>query len=72
MSDLERRPGYTPRRQRETRAYRLAMTGGAAGLVAVVGIVLAAVGVIGAGIPLLAALVAVVCFFLFRRAVAAG
>ena len=36
-------------------------------MVAVVGLVLAAVGVIGFGIPVIAAIVAVVCFLLMRR-----
>ena len=31
MSNLDRRRGYTPRRAREQRAYRLVVTGGAAG-----------------------------------------
>ncbi len=69
MSDLSRRPGYTPRRTREQRAYRLVQIGGAAGLVAVVGFVLALIDVIGFGIPLLAAIVAVVCVVLFRGTV---
>ena len=69
MSDLERRPGSRPtRKQREQRAYRLVLAGGAAGLVAAVGLILAAVGVIGFGIPVLAAVVAVLCFVLLRRA----
>ena len=69
MADLERRGGYTPRRTREQRAYRLVQVGGAAGVVAVVGFVLALVGVIGFGIPLLAAIVAVVCIVMFRGVV---
>jgi hypothetical protein len=69
MSDLSKRSGYTPRRTREQRAFRLVQVGGAAGAVAVVGFVLALVGVIGFGIPLLAAIVAVVCVVLFRSAV---
>ena len=69
MSDLSRRSGYTPRRTREQRAYRLVQVGGAAGLVAVVGFVLALIDVIGFGIPLLAAIVAVVCIVLFRSTV---
>jgi uncharacterized membrane protein YgaE (UPF0421/DUF939 family) len=36
----------------------------------VVGFILAAVGVIGFGIPFLAAIIAVVCGLLFRRTVA--
>ena len=69
MSDLTPRPSYTPRRVREQRAYRLAMAGGAASVVAVVGVVLAIVGVVGGGLPLAAAVVAAICFFLFRRTV---
>ncbi len=69
MSDLERRPGSRPtRKQREQRAYRLVLAGGTAGLVAAVGLVLAAIGVIGFGIPVLAAVIAVVCYLLLRRA----
>jgi hypothetical protein len=72
MSDLARSPGGPPsRRGREQRAYRLAVTGGVAGAVAVVGAVLAAVGVFGWGVPVLAAIIAVVCVFMFRRTVSA-
>jgi hypothetical protein len=69
MSDLERRPSRTPRRTREQRAYRLVVAGGVFGAIAVVGFVLAIAGVIGLGIPFIAAIVAVVCALLFRRAV---
>jgi hypothetical protein len=69
MSDLSPRPSYTPRRTREQRAYRLVVVGGAAGTVAVVGFVLAIAGVIGIGIPLIAAIVAVVAVVLFRSTV---
>jgi len=69
MSDLERRPNRTPRRAREQRAYRLALTGGTAGLVAVVGLVLSLVSVIGSGLWVIAAIVAVVCAVLFWRTV---
>ena len=65
MSDLTRSGGGPPsRRSREQRAYRLVVVGGDAGVVAVVGLVLAVVGVIGFGIPVIAAIVAVVCFLL--------
>jgi hypothetical protein len=40
-----------------------------AGAVAVVGAVLAIAGVLGWGLPLIAVVVAAVCFFLFRRTV---
>ena len=69
MSDLSKRGDYTPRRTREQRAFRLVQVGGGAGVVAVVGFVLALIGVIGFGIPLLAAIVAVVCLVLFRTTV---
>ena len=70
MADLTRSSGGPPsRRSREQRAYRLAVTGGVAGAVAVIGAVLAAVGVFGWGVPILAAIVAVICLVLFRRTV---
>jgi hypothetical protein len=71
VSDLERSGSRVPRRAREQRAYRLVLAGGVFGAVAVVGIILAIAGVMGAGIPILAAIIAVVCFWLFRRAVSA-
>ena len=68
--DLTRRPGGPPsRRARERRAYQLAVGGGVAGAVAVIGGILAIAGVIGWGLPLLAVVIAVVCGFLFRRTV---
>jgi hypothetical protein len=69
MADLSNRPSYTPRRTREQRAFRLVQIGGASAVVAVVGFVLALIDVIGFGIPLLAAIVAVVCVVLFRSVV---
>ncbi|HEX8052055.1 MAG TPA: hypothetical protein VF517_03620 [Thermoleophilaceae bacterium] len=69
MADLTNRPKYTPRRTREQRAFRLVQVGGVAGAVAVVGFVLALFGVIGLGIPLLAAIIAVVSIVLFRSTV---
>jgi hypothetical protein len=70
MSDLERRTGSRPsRRQRERRAYNLALVGGAAGLVFVVGTLLAILTSFSWSIPVLAAVVAVLCAILFRRTV---
>jgi hypothetical protein len=70
VSDLTRSSGGPPsRRGREQRAYRLAVTGGVASAVAVVGIVLAAIGVFGWGVPFLAAVIAGVAFVMFRRTV---
>lgn len=70
MSELSRRGGGPPsRRAREQRAFRLVQVGGVAAAVAVIGIVLSVVGVISGSIPLIAAIVAVVCLVLFRRTV---
>jgi CHASE2 domain-containing sensor protein len=70
MSDLERRPGSRPsRRAREQRAYNLVMVGGIAGLVAVVTAVLALITAFPGWIPVLAAVLAVLCFVLLRRTV---
>jgi ABC-type antimicrobial peptide transport system permease subunit len=70
MSDLERRSGSRPsRRQREQRAYTIVLAGGALGVVFVVTALLAIFGVMGWSIPILAAILAVVCGLLFRRTV---
>jgi putative flippase GtrA len=70
MTDLSPRPNRTPsRRSREDRAYKLVLAGGTAAVVAVVTFVLAIVGIVGFGIPVLAALVAVLCGWIFRRTV---
>jgi CHASE2 domain-containing sensor protein len=69
MANLEKRGNYTPRRVREQRAYRLAVTGAGAGVVGVGGIVLAVAGVVGAWLPIIALLVAALCAFGFMRTV---
>jgi putative flippase GtrA len=71
MGNLSPRPGRSPssRRKREQRAYMLVLTGGTAGAVAVVGLILAVFGVVGAGIPLIAAIVAIVCALIFKSTV---
>ena len=71
MGNLSPRPGRTPsgRRKAEQRAYSLVLVGGTAAVVAVVGALLAIFGVIGGGIPLIAAIVAVICILLFRSTV---
>ena len=70
MADIERRSGRRPsRRQREQRAFQLVVIGGISGAIGVVGIVLAIAGVVGSGIPVLALIVAAICFVLFRRTV---
>jgi hypothetical protein len=69
VADIEKRGSYTPRRVREQRAYRLAVTGGAASVVFVVSLVLSIAGVIGGTLPVISIIVAVICFVLFRRTV---
>lgn len=66
MSNLDKRGGYTPRRVREQRAYRLILAGSTTGTLGVIGLVLAIAGVWGAGIPIFLILVALACFGLFR------
>jgi hypothetical protein len=66
---LSPRGDYTPRRTREQRAFRLVVAGGTAGAVAVVTFVLAIIGIGSFAIPVIAAIVAAVCFFVFRRIV---
>lgn len=67
MSNLDRRGGYSPRRAREQRAYRMVVAGGAAGAIGVVTLVLAVVGIIGATLPILALIVAALCAYGFLR-----
>lgn len=61
--------GPPSRRSRERRAYQLVLVGSAAGVIAVVGFVLALVDVMGFGVPFIAAIVAVVCALMLRRTV---
>jgi hypothetical protein len=68
MSDLERRSGSRPsRRKREQRAYTLVTAGGFFSLVFVVTALLALFTSFGWGIPILAAILAVLCSIMFRR-----
>jgi hypothetical protein len=68
MADLERSRGQgMTRRQREQRAYQLTLATGGLALVTVVAAVLAVVGVIGGGLPVITAILAIVCFVLLRR-----
>lgn len=70
MSDLQRRSGTgMSRSQRERRAYQLVVAGGALGAFGVVGLVVAMFTGFGAGLPLLALVLAAVCGVLFKRTV---
>jgi hypothetical protein len=66
VANLEKRGSYTPRRVRERRAYQLVVTGGVAGAVFAVSLVLSIVGAIGATLPVISLIVAVICAVLFR------
>lgn len=66
---LQPRGSYTPRRVREQRAYRLAVAGSTAGVVGVVGVVLAIAGVFSAALPVIALIIAALCAFGFMRTV---
>jgi hypothetical protein len=57
------------RRQREQRAYQLTLATGGLALATVVLTVLAILGPIGGGLPLITAVLAVLCFVLLRRTV---
>jgi hypothetical protein len=67
VSNLDRRSGYTPRRVREQRAYRMVVVGGVAGGLGVVGLALSIVGLISATLPIIALIVAAICVFGFLR-----
>jgi uncharacterized membrane protein YgaE (UPF0421/DUF939 family) len=70
MSDIQRRSSNRPtRRQREQRAYQLVMASGAFGLIAVVGLLLAIATSFPSAVWVISAIIAVVCFLAFRRAV---
>lgn len=68
MSNIEKRRSYTPRQARERRAYRLVVVGGVAGTVGVVGLLLSFVGIVSAGLPIIALIVAAICVVMFRSA----
>jgi hypothetical protein len=69
MSELEPSRSRLPRRTREERAYRLVVASGVFGAVAVVGLVLAILGVVGGWLPFVAAVIAAICGLMFRRTV---
>jgi hypothetical protein len=53
MANLQKRGNYTPRSNREQRAFRLVQAGAVTGGAGVVTLVLAVAGVMGLGIPIL-------------------
>jgi hypothetical protein len=70
MSSLEPRRGSgMSRSSKERLGYRLVMVGGVAGIVTVLGAILAIAGVLGWGLPFIGAIIAVICWVWFRRLV---
>jgi len=70
MSDIERRGGSRlTREQRVDRAYKLVVASGAFGLVGVAGLVLAIVGIMSSGWPILSLIIAAILFMAFKRSV---
>ncbi len=68
MSDLEPRGDRRLTRQdRADRAYRLVLGTGALSMVAVVGAILAVLDIVGFGLPMFAAALAVICFLILKR-----
>ena len=71
MSDITPRPNRTPsRRSREDRAYKLVLAGSAAAVISSSRSSSRSSSPRRFGIPILAALVAVLCGWMFRRTVA--
>jgi uncharacterized Tic20 family protein len=69
MANIDKRGNYVPRRRRERRAYQLAVGGTTAGVIGVVSLVLALAGVLSFGLPVVALIVAALCYMGFQRAV---
>lgn len=69
MANIDKRGGYVPRRQRERRAYQLAVGGTTAGVIGVVSLVLAIAGVLSFGLPVILLIVAALCYMGFQRSV---
>jgi hypothetical protein len=68
MSDIERRGGSNlNRQQRVDRAYKLVVASGALGLVGTIGLLLSIGGIMGAGWPIVALIIAAILFMAFRR-----
>ena len=68
MANIEKRGGYTPRRVREQRAYRLVVASGVTGVAGVVGLVLAIAGVVSAFWPIVLLILCGLCVVGFRSA----
>jgi hypothetical protein len=65
MADIQKRQGYTPRRTREQRAFRMVKVGSVTGVLGVGTLVLAIAGVVSAWIPILLIILTAVAVFRF-------
>lgn len=61
--------GQLTRTQKESRAYTLVLVTGGASVVTVALLALAIFGVVGVGLPILTAAIAVIAFLLLRRTI---
>jgi hypothetical protein len=68
MANIEKRGGYTPRRVREQRAYRMVVAGAGTGVAGVVSLVLAVAGVVSAVWPVVLLIACALCIVGFRNA----
>lgn len=68
MANIEKRRGYTPRRAREQRAYRMVVAGGVTGVAGVVALVLAVAGTVSAIWPIVLLIACALCVAGFRSA----
>jgi hypothetical protein len=69
MANIDKRGSYVPRRQRERRAYQLAVGGSTTGVIGVVTLVLALAGAMSFALPVVLLIVAALCYFGFQRTV---
>jgi hypothetical protein len=69
MANIDKRGNYVPRRQREKRAYQLAVGGATTGVIGGVSLVLAFAGVLSYTLPIVLLIVAALCYVGFQRSV---
>jgi hypothetical protein len=69
MANIDKRGSYVPRRQREKRAYQLAVGGTTTGIIGVVSLVLAFAGVLTYTLPVVLLIVSALCYFGFQRTI---
>jgi hypothetical protein len=68
MANIQKRGGYTPRRVREQRAYRMVVAAAGTGIAGVAALVLAIAGVLSAVWPIVLLIACALCVVGFRNA----